>query len=211
MRTVHETEALRPSDPIPKSMQPAAKTSRRLKLIHKSSPHSSEETSGVTVNGNSNGDASGDWASSYPVDLGFTADEEIRGPEQLYHHLRRELIWGEEELEILKRQADELEIIRRKEWMEKEVLMDQVVKNEMSYFERRAAVLEGQAKLPSTEEIRAAAAFTGTSQPLESSQEPPVSLPPPTAPLLNHRTLIKSQPLEDRTEAAAVLASMRQT
>lgn len=211
MRTVHETEALRPSDPIPKSMQPAAKTSRRLKLIHKSSPNSSEETSGAAVNGNSNGDTSENWASSYPSDLGFTPDEETRGPEQLYHHLRRELVWAEEESELLKEQADELEIIRKKEWMEKEVLMDQVVKNELSYFERRAAVLEGQAKLPSTEEIRAAAAFAGSGQPLEASQERLLSLPPLTAPIPIQMALIKTQPLEDRTEAAAVLASMRQT
>ncbi|EPE25257.1 C2H2 and C2HC zinc finger [Glarea lozoyensis ATCC 20868] len=191
MRTVHETEALRPSDPIPKSMQPAAKTSRRVKLIHKASPNSAEDHSGATTYGDTNGDASTEWTSSYPPDLGFTPDEEAKGPVQLYQYLRRELMWTEEESEILKRQADEMEVIRKREWMEKEVLMDQVVKTEISYHERRAAVLEGQAKLPTADEIRAAAAVA--------------------APVSYQMTPVKSQPLEDQTEAAVVLASMRQT
>jgi hypothetical protein len=211
MRTVHETEALRPSDPIPKSMQPAAKTSRRLKIILKASQDLSEETSGDTINGNTNGDASMDWTSSYPAELGFTPDEEAKGPEQLYRYLRRELIWAEEESELLKRQADEMEVIRKREWMEKEVLLDQVVKNEISYHERRAAVLEGQAKLPTAQEIKAAAAVAGSSQLYEPVHEPLVQLAPQIAPTPIQITPIKSQPLEDQTEAAAVLASMRQT
>jgi hypothetical protein len=212
MRTVHETEALRPSDPIPKSMQPSAKTSsRRLKLILKASQISPDELSGEAENSNVNGDASMDWSSSYPAELGFTSDEEGRGPEQLYKYLRRELIWIEEESEQLKRQADELETIRKREWMEKEVLLDQAVTNELSYYERRTAVLEGQARLPTAEEIKAAAAVAGSASSFEPVQEPKDELLSQYAPVPTQMAFVKTQPLEDQTEAAAVLASMRQT
>jgi hypothetical protein len=212
MRTVHETEALRPSDPIPKSMQPSAKTSsRRLKLIHKASQISPDEDSSATANGDINGHASIDWSSAYPAELGLTSDEEARGTEQLYKHLRRELIWTEEESEQLKRQADELETIRKREWMEKEVLLDQFVTNEISYYERRTAIIEGQARLPTAEEIKAAAAVAGSGPSYAPVQELTDELPIQHGPAPIQTTIVKTQPSEDQTEAAAVLASIRQT
>lgn len=197
MRTVHETEALRPSDPIPKSMQPT-KTSRRLKLILKASQNPSGEPSGGAMNGTTNGNGAARWTSSYPAELGFTPEEESRGPEGLWRYLRRELAWVEEEAEALKRQCEEMEQIRSKEWAEKEVLLDQVIKSEVSYHERRAEVLAGAAKLPTAEEIKVAAAAAALSPPASGS----VSESP--AP-------VKTQPVEDTREAAAVLASMSQT
>ncbi|KAF4632545.1 hypothetical protein G7Y89_g5574 [Cudoniella acicularis] len=191
MRTVHETEALRPSDPIPKSMQPAK--SSRLKLILKASQAQSEEPQSANTNGTTNGIDPSKWTSSYPPELGFTAEEEEKGAEELWRYLRRELAWVEEESEALKKQAEEMEQLRKKEWKEKEVLLDQVIKNELSYHERRAEVLKGDVRLPSAEEIAAAAA----------ALSPRATMPHSPGPF-------RGQPVEDRREAAAVLASMRQ-
>lgn len=76
MRTVHETEALRPSDPVPKSMQPGGGqpgpnyatapslgtpsngTSKRLKIIIKNQPHSSLTMGGPSSAGGGSADDS---------------------------------------------------------------------------------------------------------------------------------------------------------
>jgi hypothetical protein len=197
MRTVHETEALRPSDPIPKSMQPA-KTSRRLKLILKSSQIQAEENHPGTPNGTTNGTVATEWTSEYPPELGFTPEEEARGLEGLWRYLRRELVWAEQESEGLKRQCEEMEQLRKKEWKEKEVLLDQVINSEVSYHERRKEVLAIEAQLFAAEELKAAAIVAATASPSATANSP--------APLA-----VKTTPVvEDRSEAAAVLASMRQ-
>jgi hypothetical protein len=138
MRTVHETEALRPSDPIPKSMQPMLK--HRLKLSVK--PQVTQNGVPHPLNGVTNGNDPPGWTSSYPAELGLTAEEEARGPKELYRLLRRQLHWAEEEGELLKRQCEQLEELRKKEWLDKEVLLDQVIRNEISWSERRQEVLK---------------------------------------------------------------------
>lgn len=137
MRTVHETEALRPSDPIPKSMQPMIKS--RLKLSMKAQ----QSQNGVPhpLKGITNGNVPPGWTSSYAAELGFTAEEEARGSEELFRLLRRQVHWAEEEGELLKIQCEQLEELRKKEWLDKEVLLDQVIRNEVSWNERRQEVL----------------------------------------------------------------------
>lgn len=189
MRTVHETEALRPSDPIPKSMQPA-KTSRRLKL--KVPQSQLEEPQTEEPNGVTNGESTSEWTTEYPPDLGFTPEEEAKTSEDLWRYLRRQLAWVEQESEFLKRQCEEMEQVRQKEWSEKEVLLNQVIQNEIGYHERRAEVLAAES-IPTAEEIRAAAAVAGM------GNVPPQSPSP-----------MSVQPIEDRREAAAVLASLSQ-
>jgi len=144
MRTVHETEALRPSDPIPK-MDPAKAS--RLKLIIKKSQEEKGEAhqSNGTTNGHSEPIG---WTSSYPPELGFTAAEESQGSKELYRLLRRQVHWAEEESESLKKQCEFLEEVRKKEWAEKEVLLDQVIKNEEDWHHRRQKVLASMASLP---------------------------------------------------------------
>jgi hypothetical protein len=156
MRTVHETEALRPSDPIPKSMHPATKSSR-LKLTIKAPQSQPGQPPGI-MNGITNGNDPDGWTSSYPAELGFTAEEEARGSKELWRLLRRQLHWTEEESESLKMLCEVMEELRRKEWLEKEVLLDQVIKNEISWHERRREVLAGLADIPTAKEIKAAAA-----------------------------------------------------
>jgi hypothetical protein len=192
MRTVHETEPLRPSDPIPKSMHPSVK-SNRLKLIVKAgSPNEGHTPS----NGVANGAETSGWTSAYPENLYFTAEEEARGPHELYRLLRRQIIWAGEEGELLKKQCEAMEELRHKEWLEKEVLLDQVISNEIDWHQRRQEVLAGMAQLPSIDAIRAAA--TGAAP--QISQESAIASSPPAIPTL-------AQKIEER-EASSVLASM---
>jgi hypothetical protein len=182
MRTVHETEALRPSDPIPKSMQALqpAKPMPKLKFIVKSSQSQLEVQQ---TNGTTNGHDPSGWKSSYPADLGFTKEEEDRGSKELFRLLRRQVHWAEEEAESLKRSVEMLEELRKKEWIEKEILLDQAISAEMSWHERRKAVL---ASLPPLSDMKIAG-----SQPSNHATPAP----------------FKEPPLE---EAAAVLASLHQ-
>jgi len=185
MRTVHETEALRPSDPIPKSMQPASKASR-LKLILKPQLSSTEGDVEAFDNGIMNGD---DSFTPFPAELGFTPENEARGAKELWRLLRRQVHWAEEEAESLKRECEVMEEIRRKEWTEKEVLLDQVINSEISWHKQRQEVLAGLVRVPTADEIRAAAASLGE---------------------MPEGVSAKEQPIEDQREAAAVLASLHE-
>lgn len=196
-RTVHETESLRPSDPIPKSMQTAHRISR-LKMIMKApQPHMEGQIHGP-MNGPANGHSPPGWTSSFPSELGFTPEEEERGPKELYRLLRRQVHWAEEEAESLKQSADMMEELRRKEWLEKEILLDQALKTEVDWHERRKLVLAGSAEIPSADAIKAAAgrAWNNAYSPPAIEASSPSPFPP------------KGQLVEDQREAAAVLASL---
>lgn len=198
-RTVHETESLRPSDPIPKSMQ-AAQRSSRLKMVLKvPQPHMEGHILGP-MNGTTNGDAPPGWVSSYPPELAFTPEEEARGPKQLYRLLRRQVHWAEEEAESLKQSAEMMEELRKKEWLEKEIILDQALKTELDWHERRQLVLAGSAEIPTADAIKAAAdrAWNNAYSPPAIAASSPSPFP------------IKGQPVEDQREAAAVLASLHQ-
>jgi hypothetical protein len=198
-RTVHETEALRPSDPIPKSMQAMHKSSRLKVIMKPPQPHEEGHFAGPLFEA-ADGSDPDSWTSSYPAELGFTGEEEARGPQELWRLLRRQLHWAEEEAESLKRQCEMMEEVRKKEWLEKEILLDQTMKNEISWHIRRTEVLAGRAELPTADEIKAAA---------ERAWSTNLSPPPleEASPSLIH---IKGQPVEDQREAAAVLASLHQ-
>jgi hypothetical protein len=197
MRTVHETEALRPSDPIPKSMQPLIKSGTRLKLVIKQNqgqpepPRRDQPSFPEFPNLSSTSDI--DQLTPLSNDLGFTPDELVYSPKELWRLLRRKLHWAEEESDALRRECEMIEAIREKEWVEKELLLDQVIKNEIDWHKRREMVL---ATLPSAEELRARAlaqidgalAMAGTGLGVDKKEEQK----------------------EDQREAAAVLASLAQ-
>ena len=200
MRTVHETEALRPSDPIPKSMQPLIKSGTRLKLVIKQNQGQSEPQGLSPVpkpsypefpNPSSTSDI--DQLTPLSNEIGFTPDELVYSPKELWRLLRRKLHWAEEESDALRRECEIVEGIRDKEWVEKELLLDQVIKKEVGWHKMREIVL---ATLPSAEELRAralaqvdgTAATAGTSLGVDKKEEK----------------------REDQREAAAVLASLAQ-
>ncbi|POS87285.1 hypothetical protein EPUL_000769 [Erysiphe pulchra] len=140
-RTVHETEALRPSDPIPKSMQTANKSSRQ-KSASKIAQPNPEETSQNRVNGVLSKKPSS--RHKYPSGFGFTSEEEVQKPKDLYRLLRRQVHWAEEEADYLKKFCDTLEELRRQEWIEKEILLDQALKTDIDWQKRRQIVIASE-------------------------------------------------------------------
>lgn len=204
MRTVHETEALRPSDPIPKSMQPLIKSGTRLKLVIKQ-PQAQPETQGQSPGPRRdqpsypefpNLSSASDIEQLTPLsgDFGFTSDELVLGPKQLWRLLRRKLHWAEEESDALRRECEMMEAIREKEWVEKELLLNQVIENENDWHKRREIVL---ATLPSTEELRAQALAQIDGAVATGGAVPMLEL--------------KEEQREDQRKAVVVLASLAQT
>ncbi|KAG0134118.1 hypothetical protein HOY82DRAFT_577509 [Tuber indicum] len=143
MRTVHETEALRPSDPIPKSHpnhpqnihQPNAAATSHSTASSPSSPTSS------TKNASKNGASK--W---YTSEDGFDPDEEAMPPRELMRLLKKKLAWSEQEQEELKRKLEELEKKRREGWIKKEMLLDRVLAQELG--EEEAAELSLDVPMP---------------------------------------------------------------
>lgn len=144
MRTVHETEALRPSDPVPKSMQsgPSGKGGK-LKIIIKtpSSAHGGHDDADDAANGDEH---NVEYFTPLADDL--FATEELTFPvDKLYRKCYWEAKWAEEVGETLKKECREWEELYYKEWLEKEVLLSQVIKSEVDWHDRRQAILSGAA------------------------------------------------------------------
>lgn len=147
MRTVHETEALRPSDPVPKSMQsgPASKSSKRKIIIKTPQSHGNgaDDSMDEAVNGE---DAKAEYFTALTSDL-FTADELEFPVDKLYRKCYWEAKWADEVGDALKKECKDWEDAYYKEWLEKETLLSQVIKSEVDWHHRRQAVLDGSANL----------------------------------------------------------------
>ena len=197
LRTVHETEALRPSDPIPKTFVQTGKLARSKNNSAASYIQAKDTNGAGPVNGSAGYDY-GTYNTTYPPELGFTEEEEAMGPKELNRLLRRQAHWADEETESLKKQLEVTEDILKQEWMEKEVVLDQVINNEVSWHDRRKQVLAGRATLPTVEDERGH--FDNDGSPRDTSMQESVSRAPTSVPLAQ----------EDQREAAAVLASLHQ-
>lgn len=138
------------------------------------------------------------WISSFPPELGFTSDEESRGLTGLFHLLRAQVQWATEESENLKSEVEIREALRKREWMEKEIVLDQVVKTEVSWQERRKMILAGHADVLPTGEVK-----TAMDGAWNNAYTPPYAASTPGG------TQVKVQPVEDQRDAAAVLASLQ--
>jgi hypothetical protein len=195
MRTVHETEALRPSDPIPKSMQPHLKGGTRLKLVIKQPQAADSPTQfqGLQRNLEGANSSDADHLTQLPTELGFPAEELEMNPRDLWRLLRRQLHWELEESESLQRELEVTEAILQKEWVEKEILLDQVIKSENSWHERREQVL---ATVPTAEQLKAQAL---------AQADNTVNMG-----CLALKSEMSEDLKEDQREAAAVLASLAQ-
>ncbi|KAI9808642.1 MAG: hypothetical protein M1825_003793 [Sarcosagium campestre] len=150
MRTVHETEALRPSDPIPKSHAHPAKRETRIKLILSRKPpdykgNGSEATAlepgdDDTIAATSVGGISATLTPDfepYPSELRFTEEESAMPPKELFRLLRRQVHWAEEERDELKALCEQLETEQRREWKAKEILLENVMEVELAYRVQR--------------------------------------------------------------------------
>lgn len=143
MRTVHETEALRPSDPIPKSMHGGATGKSKLKIIIKT-PQSQlglDDSLEEPIEGD---DPYAELYTSLSKDL-FTSEELSMPTDKLYRKCHFENKWASEESETLKKECNEWEEIYHKEWVEKEALLTQVIQSEVAWNYRRQAILSGAA------------------------------------------------------------------
>lgn len=179
MRTVHETEALRPSDPVPKS-NPAAKSNSRLKIVMRTPGGRGNESQSPGPERLFNVEPDEDGFTPLTTDMGFTEEELALGPKELFRLCRRQLHWAEEDKAALQEVLEAMTELRDKEWLEKEILLDKVIKGEMDWLERRRTVL---AQMPTVEEL---------------CQQVPVRMAEPPKMVSN------------RDEAAEALASMAQ-
>lgn len=163
MRTVHETEALRPSDPVPKhhSSNPANKF-QRIKLVLSEAKRAQEKGSApaspsshppnsasVPLTGDSDYAHNNvvymqDLASptaptmvQFPADITFSPHELSLPAPDLFRLLRRQLHWATQEGEQLRAEAEALEKKRRNEWSAKELLLENVMEAEMSKNRRK--------------------------------------------------------------------------
>ncbi|OSS49556.1 hypothetical protein B5807_06248 [Epicoccum nigrum] len=166
MRTVHETEALRPSDPVPKhhSSNPSNKF-QRIKLVLSNEAKRPSESKGSTPASPSSlhppaastlqpshGDADHvnnnityiqDLASpgaptmvQFPPDVSFTPTELALPADLLFLSLRRTLQFATEEGDALRQEADALEKARKAEWEAKEVLVENYMEFQLAKAKR---------------------------------------------------------------------------
>jgi hypothetical protein len=147
MRTVHETEALRPSDPVPKSMQQQANNGKgnRLKIILKTPQSQTPGHEEGGEEGGDNEDLSSELITQLTEQHGFSGKELQMEIQDLWRLCVANVKWASEEGATLREQCKELEDLYRQEWLEKEVLLDQVEKTEVDWWQRRHAVLTGAA------------------------------------------------------------------
>ena len=104
MRTVHETEALRPSDPVPRNYSSAHFKPQRLKLIVNSKPPSTSQD--VEIDDDATLSPPPEEEETlppfeYPPDVAFSDAELSMRPDQLLRLLRRQVAWSEAEGRIL--------------------------------------------------------------------------------------------------------------
>lgn len=142
MRTVHETEALRPSDPIPRSHSQAQVKPQRLKLIVNAKPPGRAVTNG-DINGIDDSTAANAISDievemqaiapfEYPHELQFSEEELALSPDQLFRLLRRQIHWAQEEGQELKDEVETLEARRKEEWQSKELVLANLVEAELA-------------------------------------------------------------------------------
>lgn len=149
MRTVHETEALRPSDPIPKSMQSqSGSKGKQLKIVLKqpNQPSAQEDTDD---DDEASQDPDSDFFTKISVSQGFTAEEAALDVESLWKVMVAHVKWGLEDRENMIKECKRLQDAYREAWLEKEVLLDQVLKVEEDWWQRRQVVLAAEAQVRS--------------------------------------------------------------
>ncbi|KAI1386863.1 uncharacterized protein F4822DRAFT_328457 [Hypoxylon trugodes] len=170
MRTVHETEALRPSDPVPKSMQTqSGPKSGKLKIIIKT-PQSHAAGQDDAVDDGDTGSDMADFFTPLTKAQGFSSKELDMDIKSLYKVTVANLKWAMKESETLKRECKEMEEIYKQEWLEKETLLDQVVQIEEDWWQRRELVLKAEAKARMAKKEEAGASLEDNQDEVNSLQ-----------------------------------------
>ncbi|KAL8945653.1 MAG: hypothetical protein Q9222_007837 [Ikaeria aurantiellina] len=165
LRTVHETDNLKPSDPIPRSHSSHQKP-QRLKLVFNSKPPSAENNDSHSSPHPNEADER-DIAdleddddtlprtrspSPMPEDLNFTEEELVMPPSQLFRLLRRQVHWAEQEGTALTSENEALDKKREEEWQRKELVLANLMEAELSWAalngEDGAEIAKWQEDLP---------------------------------------------------------------
>lgn len=135
MRTVHETEALRPSDPIPKSHPSHRLNNPKAKrtLLPREPSQSASDEDGIHSYGGSR---------YYQPEDGYDTDEEKLPPKELFRLLKQKQTWAEQEQEELKETLSKLTTKRKESWVKKEVLLNRVLDAELGPEEARKVSLD---------------------------------------------------------------------
>lgn len=156
MRTVHETEALRPSDPVPKHHSAAMQKPQRIKLICSTKPpdQRQQHREGEPANDDGTSYTNTDMDDNqplppfeYPDDVHFTEEELALPPNQLFRLLRRQVHWAEEESRELREETEALEAKRKEEWQAKELVLANLMEAELATALERGTPLETVLKL----------------------------------------------------------------
>ncbi|CAI6252025.1 unnamed protein product [Periconia digitata] len=163
MRTVHETEALRPSDPVPKhhSSNPSNKF-QRIKLVLSDTKRAAEgkgstppsPVAPVPPPVSQNIAADSEYTHNnityvqdatipnaptmvqFPPDISFSPDELSLPAPELFKLLHRQLLWATQESEQLRVEVEIAEKKRRDEWIAKELLVENVMEAEIAKAQR---------------------------------------------------------------------------
>ena len=146
MRTVHETESLRPSDPVPKhhsaalaNLTPSGKPIRVKLNPPKQSPLA---TNGTHAESDSEASLSDEY--TYPIQWpeelwnDLTESEQAMKPSQLYRLLRRQLHWAETYAAAKKEEMETAERERRTEFERKELLLANVLEADLALMKKDA-------------------------------------------------------------------------
>ena len=136
MRTVHETEALRPSDPVPRNYSSANFKPQRLKLVMNSKAPKEEggdeaADEAATLSPPSGGGVE-ETPFEYPPEAAFSPEEQGMPPNQLFRLLRRQIAWAEAAGRELEAEVKDLETKRRNEWTEKELVLTNLMEAELA-------------------------------------------------------------------------------
>ncbi|KAK9475259.1 uncharacterized protein V1510DRAFT_410481 [Dipodascopsis tothii] len=146
MRTVHETEALRPSDPVPKSHPnhpnnvanaAYAETLRRRRASNQAAEADGVDGGGAAavVDGpvgavGANGGGHG-GPPLYGSDDDLDHDEKARPPRDLARYLKRKLVWAQEMQRSLEAELAAANRKRRELWVSKELVLQSVIRKEL--------------------------------------------------------------------------------
>lgn len=144
-RTVHETDILKPSDPIPKGHSSNQQRPQRLKLVCNSKPPGSEnndtpssahpnDVEDVLAPEHEDDDATLPRTGSpspMPEDLHFTEAELATEPHQLFRLLRRQVHWAEEQGKELGAECAALEKKRLDAFQRKELILANTIEAEL--------------------------------------------------------------------------------
>lgn len=142
MRTVHETEALRPSDPVPRNHSQAHIKPQKLKLTFKKSHNSENGPAAEEDIVDGEAEVNGKNGFTYPTDVQFTDEEHQMPPDYLYKLCRRQIHWSEQEGERLKQECSTLDAKQKEEWQNKELLLINVIEAELAQATQQNGLLK---------------------------------------------------------------------